>query len=166
MKKWTGGRGGSNNKLGYAVAANYFSISSPICSQPLVIPTSSPRVIIPPPRKSPANLPLAELTPSDTAIANTRASLIYLTHKAPCVNIKNNAHKVLVGTDGGPLHQSSALCNHLHTNLPITSVNIKPKFHNKLMGIGPLCDHDCQVVFKIKYVTVYLQDDKILLLGW
>ena len=34
------------------------------------------------------------------------------------------------------------------------------------MGIGPLRDHKCRVVFDKKYVTVYSWDDDILLRGW
>ena len=34
------------------------------------------------------------------------------------------------------------------------------------MSIGPVCDHDCRVVFEKEYVTVYLQDNNVLLRGW
>ena len=34
------------------------------------------------------------------------------------------------------------------------------------MGIGPLCDHGCRVLFEKKTVTVYSQDDDVLLRGW
>ena len=160
------GEGGSDNKISYAVAANYFCIPGPICSPPLVIPASSPRVVIPPPRIAPTYLPPEDLPPSDTAISDIGARLIYLTPKALCANINPKAPKVLVGTSGGPLHQSLASCNLLHTNLPVTSGNIIPQFYHNLMGIRPLYDHGCRVVFEKKSVTVYLWDDDVLLRGW
>ena len=76
MKKWAGGGGGSENKLGYTVATKYFSISSPIYSPPLVIPAASPRVVIQFPRIATTDLPLTELTTSDTEIADTGARSI------------------------------------------------------------------------------------------
>jgi hypothetical protein len=41
-----------------------------------------------------------------------------------------------------------------------------PSFHHNLMGIGPLCDHDCRVLFERKAVTVFAQDGNVLLRGW
>ena len=88
---------------------------------------------------------------------------IYLTPKAPCANINPNSLKVLTSTADGLPHQSSALCNLLHTNLRVTSGHIIPQFHHKLMGIGPLCDHICRVLFEKKPVTVYSRDNNVLL---
>ena len=39
-------------------------------------------------------------------------------------------------------------------------------FHHNLMGIGPLCDHNCGVLFERKAVTVFAQDGNVLLRGW
>ena len=158
--------GGSDNKIGYAVAARSFSISSPIYSPPLLNPAAYPRVVIPPPRIAPTYLPRAELPPSDTAKANRGASSIYLTPIAPCANINLNALKVLISTAGGPPHQSLASCNLFHTNLPVRSCHIMPQFHHNLMGIRLLCNHDCRVVFEKKYVTVYLRDDNVFFRRW
>ena len=41
-----------------------------------------------------------------------------------------------------------------------------PQFHHNLMGIGPLCDHGCCVLFEKKTVTVYSRDYEVLLRGW
>ena len=41
-----------------------------------------------------------------------------------------------------------------------------PSFHHNLMGIRPLCDHDCRVLFERKAVTVFAQDGNVLLRGW
>ena len=41
-----------------------------------------------------------------------------------------------------------------------------PSFHHNLMGIGPLCDHDCRVLFERKAVTVFSQYGNVVLRGW
>ena len=41
-----------------------------------------------------------------------------------------------------------------------------PNFHHNLMGIGPLCDHGCRVVFEQTKVTVFSKDSTELLRGW
>ena len=102
----------------------------------------------------------------DSAIADTGATSIYLTPRAPCDNINTNALKILVGTAGGPPLTSSASCDPLLPNLPHIYGHIMPQFHHNLMGIGTLCDHGCRVLCENKTVTVYLRDDDILLRGW
>ena len=73
---------------------------------------------------------------------------------------------MLVGTAGGPPLTSSDSCNLLLTNLPHISGHIMPQFHHNIMGIGPLCDQGCRVLFEKKQVTVYSRDDNVLLRGW
>ena len=41
-----------------------------------------------------------------------------------------------------------------------------PNFHNNLMGIGPLCDHGCRIVFEKTKVTIFSKDSTELLRGW
>ena len=41
-----------------------------------------------------------------------------------------------------------------------------PNFHQFFMGIGPLCDHGCCVLFEKTYVTVFFKDGTIILRGW
>ena len=41
-----------------------------------------------------------------------------------------------------------------------------PNFHHKLMGIGPLCNHECHVVIEQTKVTVFSEDSTELLRGW
>ena len=41
-----------------------------------------------------------------------------------------------------------------------------PNFHHNLMGIGPLCNHGCRVVFVQAKVTVFSKDSTELLRGW
>ena len=40
-----------------------------------------------------------------------------------------------------------------------------PNFHHNLMGIGPLCDHRCRVVFGKTNVTIFSKDSTELLHG-
>ena len=41
-----------------------------------------------------------------------------------------------------------------------------PSFHHSLMGIGPLCNHNCRVLFEKKAVTVFSKDGNVLLHCW
>ena len=41
-----------------------------------------------------------------------------------------------------------------------------PNFHHNLMGIGPLCDHGCRVVFEQTKVPFFSKDSTNLLHGW
>ena len=41
-----------------------------------------------------------------------------------------------------------------------------PNLHHNLMGIGKLCDHDCKVLFEKTAVTVFSQDNVVILRGW
>ena len=41
-----------------------------------------------------------------------------------------------------------------------------PNFHHNLMGIGPLYDHRCHVVFEQAKVTVFSKDSTKLLRSW
>ena len=114
----------------------------------------------------PIDPPSSVLSPSESAISDTGASGFYLTPKSPCANINPVAVKILVGTSGGPPHQSSESFNILIPNFPVSSGHIMSQFHHNLMGVGPLCNHNCRVVFEKKYFTVYSQDDDVLIRGW
>ena len=93
-------------------------------------------------------IPPPILPSSGTAIDNTSTSGFYLTPSAPCANIKPAVSQILVGTAGGPPHQSYAPCDLPLPSLTVSSGHMIPNVHNNLMGIGKLCDHDCQVMFK------------------
>ena len=41
-----------------------------------------------------------------------------------------------------------------------------PNFHHNLMGIGKLCNHNCRVLFEKISVTVFSQDNSVILRGW
>ena len=118
------------------------------------LPSSSCRPTLPP-----------NIKPSDTAIADTGASGIYPTLKAPCANINPAAHQVLVGTAGGPPHRSSASCD-VNLPIPFTKGHLMTNLHHNLMSIGPLCDHGCHVLYEKTTVTVFTKDGTIILRGW
>ena len=43
---------------------------------------------------------------------------------------------------------------------------IMPSFTNTLIGVGPICDTDCTVVFTKKAVTVLSPKGKSVITGW
>ena len=137
--------GGANDSLNLdcAVAANPIFLRSSIC-RPTLPPTS---------------------TPSNTAIADTGASRIFFTPKAPCAKINPAALQVVVDTAGGPPHRSPASCD-VNLPIPVTKGHLMPNFHHNPMGIGPLCDDVCCVLFEKRYVTIFTKDDTIILRGW
>ena len=95
------------------------------------------------------------ITPYDTAIADTGDSRVYLTPKARCAKIDPAAHQLVVGTADGPPHRSSASCD-VNLPIPFTKGHLMPNFHQNLMGIGPLYDHGCCVLFE-KYQLLFFQ---------
>ena len=99
-------------------------------------------------------------------IADTGASGIYLTPWAPCANVNPGAVAILVGATGGSPHRSSASCNVSLPKLPHVRGHIMPNFHHNLMGVGPLCDHNCRVLFERKAATVFSKDGNVFLCGW
>ena len=121
-----------------ASTANNTLDSSPGCR-----PTPTPNIVLP----SPAAAPSPEILESETEIADTGASHLYVTPNAPCANIDPRALQVVVGTAGGPPHRSAATVN-VDLPLPVTTGYMMPNLHHNLMEIGPLCDHWCRVVFE------------------
>ena len=118
------------------------------------LPSSSCRPTLPP-----------NITPSDTGITDTGDRGIYLIPKAPCANINPTTLQVVVGIDGGPPHSSSASCN-VNIPIPVTKIHLMSNFLHNMMGIGPLCDHGCCVLFEKKSATPPPKDDTIILRVW
>jgi hypothetical protein len=110
--------------------------------------------------------PVLRPSADDSAIADTGASGYYLTPRAPCTNINPRAAPILVGAAGGAPHRSSASCDVPLPQLPTVAGHVMPTFHHNLMGIGPLCDQGCRVLFEKKAVTVFSQEGSVLLSGW
>ena len=109
------------------------------------------------------NLP-HNILPSNTANADTGNSGIYLTPQAPCANINPSVQSIVVGTAGGPPHCSSASWD-IQTHLLVSAGHIMPQFHQNIVGISELCDHDFRILFEKNAVTFFSQDDTLLLKG-
>ena len=50
--------------------------------------------------------------------------------------------------------------------VPTTTGYMMPDFHHNLVGIGPICDHGCRVVFEKTKVTIFSKDNIELLRSW
>ena len=101
-----------------------------------------------------------------TAIADTGASGCFLAPSAPCGDINEDAPPITVNVAGGAPHRSSAACNVLLGQLPVRKAHIMPRFHQNLLGIGPLCDAGCRVLFDSNSVTIFSPAWKAILTGW
>ena len=53
----------------------------------------------------------------------------------------------------------------LDADFPTTGY-IMPNFTNTLIGVGPICDTNCTVVFRKEDVTVMSLDGKPIIQGW
>ena len=73
--------------------------------------------------------------------------------------------QVVFGTVGGPPHRSSATVN-VDLPLLVTTGYIMPNLNHNMMGIGPLYDHGCRVLFEKTKVTIFSKDNTELLCGW
>ena len=138
------------------IKTNEFLASTVLCSPTL-------------PNKTPTIIPSSPPLPSnDTAIADTGASDIYLTPNAPVINIDTSAPKVRVGTATGAPQLSAGTGEVNLSQLPAEcrTGQIMPTFAHNLMGIGPLCDANCKVLFTADDVTVYDRHSKPILRGW
>ena len=64
---------------------------------------------------------------------------------------------IIVGTANGNIQKYKATCRTLPTHLPyhLRKGYILPAFNNSLVGIGPFCDADCNVLFS-KKLSPYL----------
>ena len=117
-------------------ADNSINLDCAVADNPVLLPSYGFRPTLPP-----------NITPSDTEIAVTGASGVYLPQKASCANINPATLQVVVGTAGGLPHCSSASCD-VNLPIPVTKGHIMPKFHHNLIGIVPLCDHGCRILFE------------------
>ena len=94
-----------------------------------------------------------------TGISDTVASHLYIATQAPHGPPKSSAMKLQVLTSNGRVVSSTATAT-----LPIPQCgndipcegHIMPFFTNKLVGIGPICDSGCTVMFTEHDVTIFL----------
>ena len=94
---------------------------------------------------------------------------IYIVPNAPYVKMDTTGKQIRVGTANGQVANSTAMAT-----LPIPQVNadfpkkgyIMPTFTNTLIGVGPICDANCTVVFKKEDVTVLSPKGEPIIQGW
>ena len=109
------------------------------------------------------------LPQSDTAIADSGATHLYIFPSVPHGPPNTSALKSSVGTATGHVERSSATAT-----LPIlqlaadfsTTGYIMPSFTKKLVGVGPIYNADCTVLFTKKDVTVFSPGGKSIPTGW
>ena len=86
-----------------------------------------------------------------TGIVDSGATHLYINPSAPHGPPDKSAEKISVDTANGQVEKLSAKATltipQLAADLPTTGY-IMPSFTNTLIGVGPICDADCTVIFK------------------
>ena len=108
------------------------------------------------------------LPQKDTGIVDSGATHFFIAPSAPHGPLNTIASPISVCTATGRIERSSETAT-----LPIpqlaaeftTTGYIMPSFTNKLVGVGPICDADCTLLFTKKYVTVLSPGGKPILTG-
>ena len=97
------------------------------------------------------------LPPEQTGIVDSGATHLYIAPNAPYGQLDTTASKIRVGTANGKVEISTAKSilpiPQLSAEFPTTGY-IMPTFTNTLIGVGPICDANCTVVFRKEDVTV------------
>ena len=109
------------------------------------------------------------LPQQDTGIVDSGATHLYISPSAPHGPPESRAAKISLGTANGQVENSSA-----KATLPIpqlasdfhTMEYIMPYFTNTLVGVGPICDSDCTVVFTKQDVTLLSPKGKAIQTDW
>ena len=85
-----------------------------------------------------------------TGIVDSGATHIYIAPSAPHVHPNTKAIPITVGTASGKMVKSTAIDTlslpQPASDFPTTGY-IMPSFTNILIGVGPICDADCKVLF-------------------
>ena len=104
-----------------------------------------------------------------TGIVDSGATHLYISPTAPHGPPDTITATIKIGTANGQVETSAE-----NSTLPIpqltadfpTTVYIMPSFTNTLIGVGPICDANYTVVFKINNVTVLAPEGQTILTGW
>ena len=111
----------------------------------------------------------SSLPPEQTGIVDSGATHLYIAPNAPHGQLDTSASRIRVGTENRQVTISTAKATlpipQLAADFPTTGY-IMPTFTNTLIGVGPICDANCTVVFKKEYVTVVSPEGKPILKGW
>ena len=109
------------------------------------------------------------LLQKDADIVDSGATHFYIDPSAPYGPPKTSASQISVGTATGHVERSSATATlptlQLEEDFPTTGY-IMPSFTSTLVGVGPICDAECTVLFTKKYVKVLSPVGKPILTGW
>ena len=91
------------------------------------------------------------IPPDQTGIVDSGATHMYIAPNAPYGQMNTTAKKLKVGTANGQAASSTATATppipQLDVDFP-TKGYIMPTFKNTLIGVGPICDANCTVVFR------------------
>ena len=102
-------------------------------------------------------------------IVDSGATHLYIAPSAPHGPPDTSAATISVGTANGQVEKYSAKSTlpipHLAADFPTTGCIIT-SFTNTLIGVGPICDADCTVIFTKKDVTVLSPKSTAVLTGW
>ena len=97
------------------------------------------------------------------------ATHMYIAPNAPYGKMDTTEKQIRVGTANVQVASSTATATltipQLNADLPKKGY-IMPTFTNTLIGVGPICDTNCTVVFKKEDVTVLSPQGKPILQGW
>ena len=104
-----------------------------------------------------------------TSIVDSGENHIYIAPSTPHGQPDTEATPITVGMANEKMVKSAA-----KTTLPIpqlaadfpTTGYIMPSFTNTLIGVGPICDAECKVLFMKKDVVVISPEGKTILTGW
>ena len=103
-----------------------------------------------------------------TEIVDSGAMHLYIAPNAPHGPLDTSATKIRVGISNGQVATSVATATlpipELAAEFPTTGY-IMPTFTNTLIGIDPICDAKCTVVFKKQDVTIISPEGKPILQG-
>ena len=94
---------------------------------------------------------------------------MYIAPNTQYGQMDTTANKILLGTVNGQVEISTATATvpipQLYADFPTTGY-IMPTFTNTLIGVGPICDVNCTVVFMEEDVTVMSPGSNPILQGW
>ena len=109
------------------------------------------------------------LPQEDTGIVDSSATHFYIYPSAPHGPTNTSPSQISVGTDTEHVERLSSndtlTIPQLAADFPTTGY-IMPYFNNTLVGVGPICNAECIVLFTKKYVTEFSPGVKPILTVW
>ena len=93
----------------------------------------------------------------------------YISKNVPTINFDLTATTITMGNASDQPHQSSGSADWDISNLPTDfprDGKVIPFFQHNLIGLGPICNTDCKVIFTKNNVIIYDQTESPILMGW